>query len=254
MKTKISLSHINALLFSVFILVIVNLSFAMVPQKGKMTESMMKTFIEYRLIQSKILVNDNISVPVANGVITLDGTVSTLRDKQQAEKEVRKVVQEYKIINNLSIPKSNLSDADFAQKVTEQLRKHIFYSIFDWVTVSVTNGVVTLNGWTHLPWGDVQFVQEVEKVPGVQSVKNEIQHELGSDEIRYTAARLIYNDMRFEHYAYDQDPPIHIIVNGPKVMLLGTVLSDSDKSWAEYLLLFSPAIFSVENDLMVRNK
>jgi osmotically-inducible protein OsmY len=253
MKTKFRLSLIHRFLFAFFILAMVNISIAMIPQKDKMTEQMMKTFVEYRLIKSKLLVNDNISVTVANRIFTLDGTVSTLRDKEQAEKEVHKVDENYQVINNLIIPKSNLSDPDFAKRVTEQLRKHIFYSIFDWVTVSANNGVVTLKGWTHLPWGDTQFVQEIEKIPGVLGVKNEIQHELGSDELRYIAARLIYNDMRFENYAYDQDPPIHIIVIGSKVILQGIVQSDSDKSWAETLLRFTPEIGLVENNLIVEN-
>jgi osmotically-inducible protein OsmY len=217
----------NLFLFSIFILILACPSFAMMPQKDQLTDQMMKTFVEYRLVKSELLVNDNIDVTVADGVITLDGTVLTLRDKRQAEIEVRKVDEDYRIINNLTIVKSNLSDPDLAKKVTEQLRKNVFYSIFDWVTVSANNGVVTLKGWAYLgyrqPGGDVQFVQEVERMPGVLGVKNEIQLTSGDEDLRNTAARLIYSDMRFESYAHYPDPPIHIIVIDRKVILEGKV-------------------------------
>jgi osmotically-inducible protein OsmY len=247
----------NLFVFSVFILIMANLSCAIMPQKDKITDQMMKTFVEYRLIESKLLVNDNITVTVENGVITLNGTVSNLRNKQKAEKEIHKVAENYRIVNNLGIPKSNLSDADFTKMVTERIRQSVFYSIFDWVTVSTMNGVVTLNGWTHLPWGDVQYAEEAEKIVGVLEVKNEIQHELGAWNLAGMAARLIYNDMRFDAYAHYPDPPIHIIAIGPKVILLGTVQSESDKSWAERLLRLNTEIteiVEVENDLVVENQ
>ena len=252
----------NLFLFSIFILVLVCPSFAMMPQKDQLTDQMMKTFVEYRLIKSELLVNDNIDVTVEDGVITLDGTVLTLRDKRQAEIEVRKVDEDYRIINNLNIVKSNLSDPDLAQKVTEQLRKNVFYSIFDWVTVSANNGVVTLKGWAYLgyrqPGGDVQFVQEVERMPGVLGVKNEIQLTSGDEDLRNTAARLIYSDMRFESYAHNPDPPIHIVVINRKVILEGKVQTDSDKLWAERLLRLNtvvwPEIVIVENNLIVENQ
>jgi len=247
----------NLFLSSVIILVTVSLSYGVLPQKDQLTDQMMKTFVEYRLMKSKLLVNDNINVTVADGVITLEGTVLSLRDKRQAEIEVGKVDEDYGIINNLTIAKSNLSDPELAKKVTERLRKNIFYSIYDWVTVSANNGVITLEGWTQ-PANDIQFMQEAEKIPGVLGIKNEIQTEFGNFGLQRTSAQLIYNDMRFETYAHYPDPPIHVIINGQKIILEGKVQTESDKLWAERLLRLNtvvwPEIVIVENNLMVENQ
>ena len=72
----------------------------------------------------------------------------------------------------------------------------------------------------------------------VQEVKNEIKLAQGSDELRYRAARVIYNDPLFEYHAYDQDPPVHVIVDGASVILEGTVPTDLEKKTA-YSLVFS---------------
>jgi osmotically-inducible protein OsmY len=212
---------------------------------------MLETFIKYRLMQNNLLVNDNISVSVADSVITLSGTVATIGQKNEAAKITRQIEENYQIVNNISIAPTELSDKEIEEAVVKKIRNHVFYSIFDWVMVDVKNGVVTLKGWVHLPWGGKQFVNEAEKVPGVVKVEDDIQYERGADATRVRAARLIYNDSRFESYAYSMDPPIHIIVNGPDIILYGVVRSESDKSWAETLLNFNTDAVQVINYLKV---
>ncbi len=52
---------------------------------------MVKTFVEYRLIKSGLLVNDNIKVTVINKVITLTGVVLTFDGISRAVSEAQKV-------------------------------------------------------------------------------------------------------------------------------------------------------------------
>jgi osmotically-inducible protein OsmY len=244
---------IPAVILSVVMIAVMflNIGFAVPPEKGKMTDSMLETFIKYRLMQNKLLVNDNISVSVADSVITLSGTVATIGQKNEAAKITRRIEENYQIVNNISIAPTELSDKEIEEAVVKKIRNHVFYSIFDWVTVDVNNGVVALKGWIHLPWGGKQYIIEAEKVPGVVKVVDDIKYERGSDATRVRAARLIYNDSRFESYAYSVDPPIHIIVNGPDIILYGAVRSESDKSWAETLLTFNTDAVQVINHLKV---
>jgi len=232
------------LIFSMLVAFGTTSAFAVSPQNDQSTNDMLVTYIKYRLMKDNLLVNKNIQVSVSDGVIKLQGTVPTLAAKMKAEKDAHKVEESYTIINELSVTKSGMTDKEIADKVVQQIHNHVFYSIFDWVTVEVSNGVVTLNG-------DQQFVNEAQKVPGVLEVKNNIKHELGSDELRLRLARLIYNDPRFEYYAYDQDPPIHIIVTGSQVILEGQVRTASDKSWAQSLLLFNADVGMIQNNLVV---
>ena len=218
---------------------------------GQLTDNMVKTFVEYRLIKSGLLTNDNIKVTVANKVITLTGVVPTLDGKKRASSEAQKIEENYKVVNNLTIQMSSLSDAKIAEKVMKRIQSYMFYSVYDWVNVEVDNGVVTLTGWAYLPWTASQIQKVVEKVEGVRSVNNLIQKESGSDEIRYRAVRAIYSDLMFEPYSYQLNPPIHVIVNGANVELEGTVDSSVEKSWAENLVTFGTDAVNVTNNLVV---
>ncbi|MEJ2506920.1 MAG: hypothetical protein P8Y81_11730, partial [Ignavibacteriaceae bacterium] len=68
-----------------------------------------------------------------------------------------------------------------------------------------------------------QFQNEIGKIPGVESINNEIKNTFGPGEIGIRAARLIYNDPMFWGMQYFANPPIHIIVNNGSVILEGDV-------------------------------
>jgi osmotically-inducible protein OsmY len=219
---------------------------------GKLTDTMIKTFVEYRLIQKGLLTNDNIQVAVAEKTITLTGAVPTLDAKRNTGIEAQKVEETYNIQNNLTIKAVSISDSTIAENVRKRIYSNMFYTVFDWVTVAVKNGVVTLSGWANLPWTADQLVKVAEKVEGVSTVNNQIQKEQGPDELRYKAVRVIYSDMLFEKYAYLLDPPIHIIVNGPDITLEGSVISKVERKWAENLVAFNTDVMKVTNNLIVK--
>ena len=218
---------------------------------GKLSNDMVKSFVEYRLIKSGLQVSNNIKVNVADQTITLTGVVPTLAAERKAVKEAQKVEENYKIVNDLILQPSNLSDSQIAENVSKRIDNYLFYDVFDWVVVQVQDGVVTLSGWAHLPWSASQINSIVEKVEGVQGINNNIQKETGSDELRYRAARVIYSNHLFERYAYLSNPPVHIIVNGPNITLEGTVDSELERDWAETLVSFGTDVLHVTNDLMV---
>ena len=188
---------------------------------------------------------------MANKVITLNGEVPTLAAKKRATIEAKKVEEDYTIQNNLKVSYEKISDEKLAQEVRNRIDNYMFYTVFDWVTVDVNNGVVTLNGYVHLPWSSDQIATLVENMDGVQKVVNNLQKVISSDELRYQAARAIYTDWRFYYHALDKDPPIHIIVDGPNIILEGTVDNESDKSWAGALINFNTNALQVQNDLKV---
>jgi osmotically-inducible protein OsmY len=177
MKTKL---FVSIALIMVFLMA----NGATAQKVGKLTDDMVKTFVEYRLIKNKLLVNDNIQVAVANKVVTLTGVVPSLDGKKCAGAEAQKVEESYTIVNNLTVQESSLAESKIAENVMKRIQGYMFYTVFDWVTVEVNKGVVTLSGWAYLPWTASQIVKVVEKVEGVQSVNNQIQKESGSDEIR----------------------------------------------------------------------
>lgn len=216
-----------------------------------MSKNNLKIFIQYRLIQKKLLTNDNINVDVTDNQIILSGTVPTLYDKKEAEDEAQSVDENYVVVNNLKTKNLNIADSVLTKTVLDKIQSNLFYGIFDWLTVSSNKGAVTLKGWVHQPWLKNQFQTEVEKIPGVESVKNEIQNTFGPGYIGIRAARIIYNDPVFWGMQYFANPPIHIIVNNGTVILEGTVSSETLSSWAENIVTYRTDAFSVENNLQI---
>lgn len=217
-----------------------------------LSKSNLKIFVQYKLAKAKLLTNDNIKVDIDDNKIILSGTVPTIYAKNQAETETRSVDENYLVINNLKVESQTTSDLELTNQILKKIQSNAFYSVFDWLTVSSNNGVVTLEGWVHLPWLKDQFQSEIEKISGVKSVINKVQNTFGPGEIGFRAARLIYNDPMFWGTQYSVNPPIHIIVNNATVYLYGTVNSEAEKNWAANIISFKTDAFSVENYLEVR--
>lgn len=213
--------------------------------------STVRISVEYQLVKAGILRHDNIRVAVADSTVTLEGTVPTLHDRREAEKLARGVEDSYKVLNDLRLSSPVVSDKQLVEEATKAIDDHVFYSIFDWVDVSASHGVVTLKGWVHLPWYARQYVSEAEKVPGVKEVVNDLKNSTGSRYLMYRCARLIYNDPFFVGYAFERNPPIHIIVNMDTVTLEGKVGSESLRGVAANQIRFRTDAFAVVNNLKV---
>ena len=135
--------------------------------------------------------------------------------------------------------------------VGHQVRQYTRFTIFDDVSASIENGVVTLNGKVTAPFKKDDIGARVARVAGVQSVRNEIGVLPVSpfdDDLRYRIARAIYGNSNFWQYASMANPPIHIIVERGRVRLTGVVQSNVDRMLARSLATSFDA-FSVDNEL-----
>lgn len=227
-------------------------SFTQAQDNPLMSKSNLKISIQYKLVQKHLLNNDNIQVDIKGNQIILSGNVPTMYDKEQAGVEAQSVDENYVVVNNLIVEGANVADAEISKQILKSIESNVFYGVYNWVSVNTNNGVVTLKGWVHLPWLKKQFQTDAEKVPGVISVKNEIQNTFGPGELGIRAARLIYNDPMFYGMQNFANPPIHIIVNNDTVILEGTVSSESQANWATNLVRYQTDAFSVENNLKVK--
>jgi hyperosmotically inducible protein len=220
----------------------------------KRTDQAIQTLLEKRLKDHGVLKNNNLQVSVANDSIVIAGTVPTIADKMKAEKDAQKVEEHYTIVDKLTLQPLTLTDQQLLDKVVDKIKHNIFYSIFDWVTIGVTNGTVTLNGWVNEPWHKSLFQHQVEKVAGVTAINNNITIlpvSIFDDEIRARAARLIYDNYDFEPFALAMNPSIHIIVDNGKVTLEGYVTSRYQQSMAEYLINLNTNALQITNNLQI---
>jgi hyperosmotically inducible protein len=224
-------------------------------QSGKATDQLIQSMVEHELAKNKLLVDNNIQVSVADNVITLNGIVPTIAARQNAEQEAKKVEEEYGVQNDLVVKYIAVPDSKLVQTVQDRIDNYGFYTMFDWVTADVDSGVVTLRGWAHLPWTARQIEAQVNKVENVRKVVNQIQFVMGSDDLRYHAALAIYTNPLFEWYVYrHNNPPVHIVVDGPNILLEGLVQTEPEKNWAGILADFNSGALHVVNNLKVAKK
>src|ERR1700682_2849505 len=178
-----------------------------------------------------------------------------------------------------------------AKSTTDEIRKELlqlpYYGVFDFIAFSYNKGTVTLMGYAYHLGLKSDAVRAAKRVSGVDTVVDKIEElppSPNDDELRWKVYYAIYRDpflSRYapgggmlwgHHHAFGAgfhggfggtrfpgmeplgDYPIHIIVKGGRVTLLGVVDNESDKTVAGMKASQVQGSFGVENNLMVENK
>lgn len=201
----------------------------------------------------------NVQSAVEDGIVTLTGDVDLYQQKLDATKKVRKLANVQGVRNLIEVGGANVPDTQLAA----QLDRKLYYdrmgqgNTFNFVTASVQNGVVTLNGAVRLDVDRDSALWLAYNTPGVKDVVNNIDVAPVSnfdDRIRIQAARMIYRDPVLSRYAIDPARPIRIVVDRGKLSLYGTVASKMDKEVAGIRASQVFGAFSVQNNLQVEKK
>jgi hyperosmotically inducible periplasmic protein len=166
----------------------------------------------------------------------------------------KRVIGAFMLVLALGVPVTALaaSDQSVADRVADQIRGSIYYTIFDDVDGTVDNGLVTLRGTVTDPYKASRIVAEVKRIAGVREVDSKIQSLPVSgfdNELRARIANRIYGDEMFWNYGLQATPPIHIIVNRGHVTLTGVVNSEVERRVAEMSARNAGLAFSVKNEL-----
>ncbi len=242
--------------FRIILFVIISIFFVSsisIAQENNESFKTIKIYVQYNLAKDGLLDENDISVDVDSNNLFLNGMVKTIADKNEAAEDAESVSADFSVINNLKIASTNLSPDEIVKDVMNNIYNNTFYGIFDYVTASYNNGVLTLSGYVHLPWFINTFQKEAEKVPGILEIKNEIKKTFGPGRIGIMAARYVYSDPAFQGYAFSVNPPIHIIVNNGSVLLFGKVNSEIESSMAANLIRFKTDAFDVINNLSINS-
>ncbi len=201
----------------------------------------------------------NVQAATEDGIVTLTGDVGLYQQKLDAANKVRKVANVQGVRNLIEVAGATVPDPQLAA----QLGRKLYYdrmgqgNTFNFVTASVQNGVVTLNGETRTDVDRDSALWLAYNMPGVKDVVNAIYVAPVSpfdDRIRIQAARVIYRDPVLSRYAIDPARPIRIIVNRGKLALYGTVATKMDKNVAGIRAGQVFGAFSVQNNLQVASK
>jgi len=175
--------------------------------------------------------------------------------------------------------------ADTKQSI-EDIRKELlqlpYYSVFDFLAFSYDRGTVVVGGYAYALGLKKDAERAIKRASGVDTVVNKIEELPANqfdDQIRWATYYKIYRDPFLSRYAPGGgllwghrhayggafspyggafpglepagDYPIHIIVQNGRVMLLGVVDNDSDKTVAGLRAREVSGTFDVENQLVV---
>jgi len=199
----------------------------------------------------------NVHAEVNGGNVTLTGTVDLAEAKRQAEQRVRHIKGVEAINNQIQVAGPSIPDAELQQKVVRAVqydRLGYHTTPFNAISVSVSNGVVTLGGHAYGPVDADSAVSTALNMKGVKDVVDNIQVDPVSpmdDRIRIAEYRSIYGFSSLNKYAIDPAKPIRISVQNGHVTLYGQVDSQADKNTAGIRAKTVPGVFSVTNELQV---
>jgi BON domain len=173
-----------------------------------------------------------------------------------------------------------------AKSSVEEIRKELlqlpYYSVFDFLAFSYDRGTVVVGGYAYALGLKKDAERAIKRASGVDIVVNKIEElppNQFDDQIRWATYYKIYRDPFLSRYAPGGgllwghrhafggpfspyggafpgmepagDYPIHIIVQNGRVMLLGVVDNENDKTVAGLRAREVPGTFDVDNQLVV---
>lgn len=194
---------------------------------------------------------DHVTVTSVNGVVTLEGEVASLWNKEKAVERAGKTKGVASVVDRLVVM-SGESDEAVREMVATKVRRYVFFTIFDSVDVGTTDGQVTLFGYVNQPYKATEIGKLVSRVPGVQAVDNRIEvlpASIFDAQLRTELAVRIYNHPLFSSLAFQPQPSIHIVVKNSRVILTGVVNSEVQRRSAEHIVRSTFGVLNVENRL-----
>jgi osmotically-inducible protein OsmY len=214
--------------------------------QGGPTDAQLQQTVERKIANLKV--RTPISVSVQGQIVTLDGTVSTLRTKRRLIDAVRQTPGVQRVDSTIQVARAE-SDQQLAAAVTRVLQQYPRMTVYDYVNGSVSNAVVRLTGTVTEELKQQEIVERIESIPGVQDVQTEIAIPAVSqmdDQIRFAIARQIYGRSGLTNYSRAV-PPVRILVDHGHVTLVGVVNSQVERQRAELAARQVPGVFSVDN-------
>lgn len=196
---------------------------------------------------------ENVEVSLdEEGRVLLSGTVPILWVKLQAIERALKAAGGEDVVSELVVPVAE-SDENLAEAVVKVIQGYEYYTLFDYISGAINNGVVTLVGKvTPIPDKPAQLTERIAKVRGVQDIQNRIEVMTPSradDELRARLARAIFSHPSFQRFGSMVNPPIHVVVDNSIVTLIGYVQTQTEYIEIQQIASQVQGILRIDNQL-----
>jgi osmotically-inducible protein OsmY len=204
-------------------------------------------------VETMLSVDDAVSshlidVSVANGIVSLSGSVDNLLASDRAARIAESIRGVRSVINRISVSGPSLSDAEVKTRVAEALMSDPATDACK-PAVEVSGGSVILSG-TVESWAESTLSEAVVKgVSGVKSVKNQIRFKPRPD--RTDSELLAVVKGRLKQNIWVDDARMEVSAHSGAIKLSGTVGSAAERRWARDEALFSGAKSIDDSELRV---
>jgi hyperosmotically inducible protein len=210
--------------------------------------------IQDHLGHANVLKHGQVQVSFADGIATLTGTVESIGVKMDAERAAWKDEDVHRVTNQLVVVKAGVDPKQIASEARRRILNYYANSIFDNIVVDAQGDTLILQGQVTQPYKKDAVGNYLAHIRGVAAVENKIQVlqlSAQDEDLRVRIARAIYDDPSFESYTEMANPPIHIIVDGGRVTLVGSVNSELDRARAEQNAQYFVPYATIQNNLQV---
>ena len=214
-----------------------------------MTDHELKQFVENSLDFEPSVDATDVGVSVADGVVTLRGNVRSYAEKWTAERTALHVYGVKGVANDLAVRLTNAherTDTDIAKAAVDAFKWNTLIPP-NQITVTVTNGWVTLNGtvaWQYQRGAAERLVRDLTGVKGVSNsilLKNPVS--TGDVKAKIEAA--------FKRSAEVDASRVNVAAQDGKVVLTGHVRSWAERQEAERAAWAAPGVTQVDDRLTV---
>ncbi len=228
-------------------------TFTAAPAMAASADDDLQRKVERRLSKEEV-VGFSVETAVRGNEVTLTGEVPSLWHKEWAIERASDTEGVVSVVSYLTIRDADGPHA-LARGVAEAIRRYPYYTVFDYVSGSIEDSIVTLHGVvTARPDKPGDLYERVSRVPGVKGIVTDLDvlsPGIGDERIRASLARGVYGHPAFHRYV-GLDPGIHLIVRNGYVTLKGAVLTQADRIQADAIARRTFGVIKVDNQLRTK--
>ena len=195
----------------------------------------------------------NIKVKVKDGMVILNGSVPSYREKASAELDVKKIEGVLSVENNIEIEFLKEFEVPYDEVIKNNIETALSSNSgidSKEIEVSVNEGEVILKGNINAYWKKIKAERLASEIKGVKDVKNKISvfvTETYSDE---KIEKNIRSALKRSRLIYAKN--VNIEVNNGKVKLKGRVANWGAYNIAENAAVFTRGVTDIENDIIIQ--